>query len=223
MQNSSSYDSGYYSNFSTASGPGQPPFSRGNSDIDDQVEHYIRDQRVATFANTLTDNTNQTPPTPPPPNSSYLNPYQLHIPRAIAEHQRAIANDPDADHSPPLIPDSDTEDEADTDDTDSVPPLIRLDEDNQPNVAHTIDLSIAQPLAPPDHPPCRAAHGYILVFDIRTATNDSDSTPVYPEEPPRILARMPRKDPATTQLPQPLPLGYNPNSHGTNFTTVYLT
>ncbi len=105
----------------------------------------MTNERVATFANnTLTDNTNQTPPTPSPPNSSYLNPYQLHIPRAIAEHQRAIVNDPDADHSslPPLIPDSDTEDEANTVDTDSVPPLIRLDEDNQPIVAHAIDLSI---------------------------------------------------------------------------------
>jgi hypothetical protein len=46
MQNSSPYDSGYYSSFSTASGPGQPPFSCVNSDIDDQVEHYIRDQRT---------------------------------------------------------------------------------------------------------------------------------------------------------------------------------
>ena len=55
MNNPSPYDSGYDSSFSTASGPGQPPSSRGNSDIDDQVDRYIRDQRVATLINTSTD------------------------------------------------------------------------------------------------------------------------------------------------------------------------
>ena len=35
MHNPSPYDSGYDSSFSTASGPGQPPSSRSNSDIDD--------------------------------------------------------------------------------------------------------------------------------------------------------------------------------------------
>ena len=74
MQNPSPYDSGYDSNFSTASGPGQQPYSRGNSDTDDQVEHYIRVQRVATIANTLPYNTSQDTPTPPPPNPSHLNP-----------------------------------------------------------------------------------------------------------------------------------------------------
>ena len=46
MHNPSPYDSGYDSNFSTASGPGHPPSSRGNSDIDDQVESYIRDHQL---------------------------------------------------------------------------------------------------------------------------------------------------------------------------------
>ena len=49
MHNPSPYDSGYDSSFSTASGPGQPPSSRGNSDIEDQVDRYIRDQRIATI------------------------------------------------------------------------------------------------------------------------------------------------------------------------------
>ena len=198
MQNPSPYDSGYHSNFSTASGPGQPPSSRGNSDIDDQVEHYIRDQRVATIANILPYHASQDTTNQPTPHPRHLNPYQFDIPRAIAEHYLAIANAPDTDHPPPLIPDSDTEDEADIDDTHSVPTLIRLDADSQPNVAHAIDLPIAQPPAPPlfdderynlrrnytfwiSHPPCRAVYGSTMVFDIRTATNDSDSTPVYHE------------------------------------------
>jgi hypothetical protein len=49
MHNPSPYDSGYDSSFSTASGAGQPPSSRGNSNIEDQVDRYIRDQRVATI------------------------------------------------------------------------------------------------------------------------------------------------------------------------------
>ena len=52
MQNLSPYDSCYDSKFSMASGPGHPPSSRGNSDIDDQVQRYIRDQRVATIVDT---------------------------------------------------------------------------------------------------------------------------------------------------------------------------
>ena len=51
MHNPSPYDSGYDSSFSTASGPGKPPSSRGNSDIDDQVDRYIRDQRVVIIFN----------------------------------------------------------------------------------------------------------------------------------------------------------------------------
>ena len=38
------------------------PSSRGNSDIDDQVERYIRDQRVATVVTTPNDNTRPTRP-----------------------------------------------------------------------------------------------------------------------------------------------------------------
>ena len=114
MNNHSPYDSGYESTFSTASGPGQPPSSRGNSDIDDQVDRYIRDQRVATLINTSTDHSNTDnialPHTTPitttlPPNPSHI---QTH--RAIADHHRAIAehhlamnNDTDSDQPPPLI------------------------------------------------------------------------------------------------------------------------
>ena len=116
MLNPSPYDSGYDSNFSTASGP----------DIDDQVEHYIRDQHVATIANTIPLNSSQDTTTQPTSHPRHLNPYQLNIPRAIAEHHLAIANDPDTDHPPPLISDSDTEDEDDSDNTDSVPPRRRI-------------------------------------------------------------------------------------------------
>ena len=76
MQNPSPYDSGYDSHFSTAFGPGQPPSSRGNSDIDDQVGHYIRDQRVATIANTLHFNSRQdttTQPTSHPAIPTHIN------------------------------------------------------------------------------------------------------------------------------------------------------
>ena len=41
MQNPSPYDSGYDSGFSTASGPGHPPSSRRNSNIDEQVSGTI--------------------------------------------------------------------------------------------------------------------------------------------------------------------------------------
>jgi hypothetical protein len=49
MTNPSPFDSGHDSSYSDASGPGHPPSSRGNSDLDDQVDRYIRDQRVATL------------------------------------------------------------------------------------------------------------------------------------------------------------------------------
>jgi hypothetical protein len=45
MHNPSPYDSGYDSTYSRASGPGQPPSSYGKSDIDDQADRYISDQR----------------------------------------------------------------------------------------------------------------------------------------------------------------------------------
>ena len=47
--NQSPYDSGHESSYSHASGPGHPPSSRRNSDIDEQVDRYIREQRVATL------------------------------------------------------------------------------------------------------------------------------------------------------------------------------
>jgi hypothetical protein len=42
MTNPFPYDSGHDSSYSNASGPGHPPSSRGNSDLDDQVDRYIR-------------------------------------------------------------------------------------------------------------------------------------------------------------------------------------
>ena len=108
MHNPSPYDSGYDSSFSTASGPGHPPSLRGNADIDDQVERYIRDQRVATIVHT-------TPPPPPTltttptlqhPNpstrtrDSHLDSLHLHINRAIAAYHHTLASDPDFDEPP---------------------------------------------------------------------------------------------------------------------------
>jgi hypothetical protein len=47
--NPSPYDSGYDSAYSNASGPGHPPSSHGNPDMDDHVERYLHVQRVATL------------------------------------------------------------------------------------------------------------------------------------------------------------------------------
>ena len=93
-------DSGNDSTFSTASSPGHPPFSHGNSDIDDQFERYIRDQRVAAIVTTPNENTSPLstyPPNDPVTNRPQPNPYHLHTQRAIAEHHRAMANDSDSD------------------------------------------------------------------------------------------------------------------------------
>ena len=60
--NQSPYDSGYDSSYSHASGPGHPPSSRGNSDIDDQVDRYISEQRVATLISDTSPATTTTLP-----------------------------------------------------------------------------------------------------------------------------------------------------------------
>ena len=90
MHNPSPYDSGYDSSFSTASGPGQPPSSRGNSDIEDQVDRYILDQRVATIVINTVEATNnsqsQLPRAPQPPG-------HIAISRFIAHAHRAFARD----------------------------------------------------------------------------------------------------------------------------------
>ena len=147
MNNPSPYDSGYDSSFSTASGPGKPPSSRGNSDIDDQVDRYIRDQRVATLINTSNDNPNAGNITQPhtslittaPP----TNPSHLRTQRAIADQHRAIAehhlnnhDDTDSDQPPPLIPDSDT-DEYDATDADIPLPFNRRYDAPETTNTHT--------------------------------------------------------------------------------------
>lgn len=81
MNNPSPYDSGYDSTYSNASGPGHPPSSRGNSDMDEQVDRYIRDQRVATLI------VEGKPPNRPPPTTP-ATPAQL---RDAAQHHRSIA------------------------------------------------------------------------------------------------------------------------------------
>jgi len=115
MQNPSPYDSGYDSNFSTASGPGHPPSSRGNSDIDDQVKRYIRDQRVATIVDTNIVETML----PSPPAINILNAHRI-----IARFHQTMAYRTIFPSVPPLVPDSDTE--TDSDDSDAIPPLISI-------------------------------------------------------------------------------------------------
>ena len=103
IHNPSPYDSGYDSSFSTASGPGQPPSSRGNSDFDDQVDRYIRDQRVVTIVydpSAPDDFQTQPPRAPLPPN-------HIDITRLIDQRHRTFTHH--TDRSPPLLPDRDTE------------------------------------------------------------------------------------------------------------------
>ena len=105
MHNPSPYDSGYDSSFSTASGPGQPPSSRGNSDIDDQVDRYIRDQRVATIVMDSPLPAHNTPtPTPPAP----LPHNHIDITRTIALQHRTFAIIDNNAGPPPTTPDFDT-------------------------------------------------------------------------------------------------------------------
>ena len=85
MTNPSPYDSGHDSSYSNASGPGQPSSSRENFDLDDQVDRYIRDQRVATL---ISDN-----PTTSRPNLPQTHTTQQ-CDRNIAFFHRLIANLP---------------------------------------------------------------------------------------------------------------------------------
>ena len=92
MHNPSPYDSGYDSTFSRASGPGYPPSSHGNSDIDDQADRYISDQRVATLINTDDSSSPPQPPTLAPTPGTYHT--TTHRDYNIALFHRLIANLP---------------------------------------------------------------------------------------------------------------------------------
>jgi hypothetical protein len=81
MNNPSPYDSGYDSTYSSASGPGHPPSSRENSDMDEQVDRYLHDQRVATLI------VEGMPPTNPPPTTPAAQ-ARLH---AAAQHYHRLA------------------------------------------------------------------------------------------------------------------------------------
>ena len=85
MTNPSPHDSGHDSSYFNASGPGHPPSSRGNSDIDDQVDRCIRDQRFGTL---ISDN-----PTTNRPNLPQSHTTQQRD-RNIALFHRLIANLP---------------------------------------------------------------------------------------------------------------------------------
>jgi hypothetical protein len=284
MQNPSPYDSGYDSSFSTASGPGHPPSSRGNSDIEDQVDRYILDQRVATIVIDNVDATNnsqsQTPRTPLPPG-------HIDISRFIAQAHRAFARNDEI--SPSLTPDSDNQaaydetlyiDETpvrntptnhtaqlytwsdmphaippdpshharrgytisgpynivrqprthfsspapiDSDNADSTsssaspPPLIDASSDDEnftqdpelsDDARNAINRRYAQltiSIDPPHlYPPRPIAAGH-RVFDIRAATQDSDSTPIYPDNSDSSDADTPHYWPEPTNPTPPLP------------------
>ena len=211
MNNPSTCDSGYDSSFSTVSGPGQPPSSRGNSNIDDQVDRYIRDQRVATLINTSTDHSHSANPalsqTTSNTNTLPPNPSHIRTQRTIADHHRAIAehhlanhNDTDSDQPPPLIPDSDTN-EYDATDADIPLPFTRRYDDDQTTNAHptsTPAIQLPARVHTDDeqntlcrqftyrhsyYAPTLTAHRYLTIFDSRTATHDSDSTHTYPSDP----------------------------------------
>ena len=92
MHNPSPYDSGYDSTYSRASGPGNPPSSHGNSDIDDQADRYIRDQRVATLL--LNDEDALPPPMPTTASSLESSHTTTHRDRNIALYHRLIATLP---------------------------------------------------------------------------------------------------------------------------------
>jgi hypothetical protein len=219
-----------------ASPPGKPPSSRGNSDIDDQVDRYIRDQRVVTIVNdpSSSDTTQtQSPRAPLPPN-------HIDITRTIAQQHCTLAHN--IDSSPPLPADRDTEDtlhrtsdtlsaehrdhsraapyghitfgphnhvrqpstqestpdptssDSDYSTSSSPPPLIEDSSDEDDQSGHHLEISddtrnaihrrYAQLQTSPHitypNPPRILAVEH-TVFDIRTATNDSDSTPIYPD------------------------------------------
>ena len=177
MHNLSPYDSGCDSSFSTAFGRSQPSSSQGNSDIDNQMDHYI----VATFINTLTE-----PPNSPNPLLSQTSknttttlppdPFHLQAHCVIVEHHRTIQR--------PRIPDSET-DEDNTDDRNIIPSLIRLGEDNLSHCRTTNQPACHSWMVNRtynfcrqfrfgrNYPPTRATHEYLLIFDVvRTTTHD---------------------------------------------------
>ena len=196
MHNPSPYDSGYDSSFSTASGPGQPLSSRGNSDIDDQVDRYIRDQRVVTIVHdpSAPDDTHTQPPRAPLP------PNHIDITRLIDQRHRTFTHH--TDRSPHSIPARDPENAqesptaptlSDSDDsTSSPPPLIddSSDEDDtydrHPEISDDARNAIHRRYAhmqtrrlPLLLNPSRLTNTGHTIFDIRVATHDSDSTPIY--------------------------------------------
>ena len=144
-----------------------------------------------------------TSPTPIPHNprtnthTRHLDPLHLHITRAIAEYNHALANDPNFDEPPPLIPDSDYDD--DPDDADTASPLIHPAEGTHTTVGSSPHQPIPPPTLPPptddeqnqlrrpfsfglSHQPYRTAPGYIVIFNARTATQESDSSPFHPDD-----------------------------------------
>ena len=211
LNNPSLYDSGYDSAYSNASRPGHPPSSRGNSDIDDHVDRYLHDQRVAILV------VEDTPPIDSPPTTlatqARLREASQHHRRIATYHQLTQTSSPvdlilrhvvrgsprpfspralrryrpttTHTNAPSDPAPSDGDDQSTT--SSPMPSLIDAsssDEDDYFNrdpaisddTRNAINRSYARmqsrsPSAPPGQPP----------FDIRVATNDSDSTrtPIY--------------------------------------------
>ena len=90
--NQSPYDSGHDSSYSQASGPGHPLSSRGNSDIDDQVDRYIREQRVATL---ISDTPSATTPNLPQSHDTRQRDRNIALShRLLAALSHSITHDP---------------------------------------------------------------------------------------------------------------------------------
>ena len=157
---------------------------------------------MATIVHTTSVPALPTSPTPPhhnPRTSTHtrpLDPIPLHITRAIVEYNHALANDPNLDEPPPLIPDS--EDDDDPDDAEIASPLTPPTEDTHATVGSSPYLPTQPPTLPPltddeqnqlqrpfpfglSHQPHRTAQEYIVIFDARTATQESDSSPNHPD------------------------------------------
>ena len=192
MQNPSPYDSGYDSSFSTASGPGQPPSSRGNSDIEDQVDRYIRDQRVATIVTDPPETTHNIPLHPP---RMPWNPDHIDISRFIAQAHRTLAHTNGT--SPSLTVDS--ENRGDNDDDIYVDePTACVTPTNPTAPLYTWhDMSHEDPRDPSRHTPYgyTISDPYNIVRPPRNQTSlpdpsdsDGDDSTSTSDSPPPLIA-----------------------------------
>ena len=173
MTNPSPYDSGHDSSYSNASGPGNPPSSCGNSDLDDQVDRYIRDQRVATLISTNPATTQSRLPQSHSTQQRDRNialfhrlianlPSHITIDPELFETARAYLSDIAHSNQAPDItaqPIHTTPTYSDDPDIDPVPPLVQdssdddANSDDEPPPTHNTDRRRAQHTDPPTQLP----------------------------------------------------------------------